>query len=154
MYNMDSIILLFYALQACSMCVQYSVALRPYWSSIIAYLVALRPYVIVEYLVALRPYLSATGEAVVLPSCGIPHSNKLSFVIVEAVFHACYVTWVLSSFVVVILVPLYFMKPTVINTLVCATCRSPRLAQCKNPLEFKSNSRLKGGVTLFLRLFF
>jgi hypothetical protein len=102
--------------------------------------------VVVKYSVALRPYLSLTEEAAVLPSCYIPHSNKLSFAIVEAVFRVCVVTQACASLGVIILIILTFMKPTV-NTLVCTTRRSPRLAQLKNPLEFKSNICPKENVT-------
>jgi hypothetical protein len=103
--------------------------------------------VIVKYCVALCPYLSLTGEAAVLPSCYIPHSNKLSFAVVEAVFACASSPRFVASFCVVILVPLYFMKPTN-NTLAGTIRRSPRLGLTKNPLEFKSNIHPKGNETI------
>jgi hypothetical protein len=89
---------------------------------------------VVKYFVALCPYLSLTGEAAVLPSCYIPHSNKLSFAVIEAVFACASSPRFVASFCVVTLILLTFMKLT-INTLVSTNRRSPRLGLTKNPLR-------------------
>jgi hypothetical protein len=104
---------------------------------------------VIKCLVAIRPYLSMSEGVVVLPSCYIPHSNKLPFATIEIIVSGTLWLYALAHLIssgVVILVILNFMKPTV-NTLVSTNCRSLWLVQLKNPLEFKSNIRPKGNVT-------
>jgi hypothetical protein len=149
---MESIVIaLSITLQACRMVAKYLVPSSRYLSIVPLVSLALQAcsLIVVKYSVALRPYLSLTGEAAVLPSCYIPHSNKLSFAVVEAVFACASSPRVIVSFGVVILVLLTFMKPTV-NTLVSTNHRSPWLVQLKNPLKFKLNICPKGNVTRVL----
>jgi hypothetical protein len=92
-------------------------------------------------------YLGTSEGVIVLPSCYIPHSNKLPFAIIEVIVSSMMWLHALACFVSFGVVILTFMKPT-INTLVSTNRRSPWLVQLKKPLEFKSNICPKGNVTL------